>query len=310
MTFKRVLSVISLSVVLGVVAVSAQIVSFESPAAWQTLRSDSLIIKAQFDTSRLQKKQIKIVVSKGSEGRKKAIVTKTFTINSYFQVLDCGKVGAPVVGGKEFISLDWSIAELKETGSIAPFGVAVLPGNDSANLLHAKKLGTNDDAKTALASAATASLLKVGKDAAFIPFWSEKALFLVCKKSGVNNQLQFAFDGKNGKNAFLSFPDRFLAVSLKTDSLFGRYYVRNFGKDSIGYGEQGVYKWNNEIKQTSDSAFICVTIPWFDLGVIPSVGRIMGMAQFFANEKGKVSGQLPARAKYYIPGTWGSIVLE
>ncbi|MDD5673557.1 MAG: hypothetical protein PHC61_05315 [Chitinivibrionales bacterium] len=300
--------VVAATVCLCVGLSAAQIVSFETPSAWLTLRQDSLIVKAQFDTARLQKKQVKLVITKVNDGKKKTLATKTVAVKDYFQLLNCGVTGGSIIGGKEFIAIDWSVADLKESGTVAPVGLLVLPKSDSANMLHAKKLAATADANAVLAQAKTdvARFVKAA-GGSFMPFWNEHDLFLVCKKAAANNQLQFAFDGKNGKNAFLSFPDRILTVSLKTDSLAGRYYVRAYKKDTVSYSEQ---KWNNDIKQNADSNFICITMPWYDLSIIPTGGRIFGLAAFYANDKGKVLGALPAKADAFIPGTWGSLVLD
>ena len=76
----------------------------------------------------------------------------------------------------------------------------------------------------------------------------------------------FAFDGKNGKNAFLSYPDRIISYIPAKDSLNTIHYKRDVKEDTLRYTDK---LWQSEIKKEIIGEKVVISMPWADIGVIP-----------------------------------------
>jgi len=50
-------------------------------------------------------------------------------------------------------------------------------------------------------------------------FWNKQTLSVVVKRSAAKSSLRLTFDGKNGKNAFVSFADKMLDFVDEKDSI-------------------------------------------------------------------------------------------
>jgi hypothetical protein len=137
--------------------------------------------------------------------------------------------------------------------------------------------------------------------------WNAKSFVVIGKKVKSKNSIKFTFDCKNGKNAFLSFPDRILSYNLSNDSLTTQYYERVAVSDTVSYM---VKIWNTEVKVYSDEKQFMVVVPWYDLGMLPADDRVIGFAAFITDEKAKVTAAYPEKAKMLIPGSWSNVILN
>jgi hypothetical protein len=131
-------------------------------------------------------------------------------------------------------------------------------------------------------------------------------LAIIVKKASDKEVVKFTFDGKNGKNAFVSYPDKMVDYVAEKDSIHTYVNERAYS-DSIVYTEK---VWTNDVAKTSDKSFVMVKIPWYDLGIAkPFDGRTMGFAAFRGPAKGPMAG-FPDKATLFVPGSWGSLVLD
>jgi len=303
-TSKKVLGLFCALCISGTVL--AQSVSFNSPGQWVTQRNDNVVAKVQLDTSKIPQKKIEFVLSKVEAGKKKAVVTKTFKVTDYTQEFNLGSASALCLGGKDFLRIDWSIPGTKDKGVLMPFGIVNLDKMPKVDQLHITKIKEEVSDKNFATLAAAAKLTTV-KATQFGLVWTPKALAIVVAKGTSKDVVKFAVDGKNGKNAFMSHPDRTVELFQANDSLSTVLAERSIVNDTINYAIVG---WQNEIKKYSDAKFVVIVVPWFDLGLIAQDDRIFGFAAFVADDKNKVVAASPEKAQYFVPGTWGNAVLD
>jgi hypothetical protein len=282
----------------------SQNVSFSSPNPWVTMREKGVIATSQVDTSKLKGKKIKIVLSQCGNGKENALATRNFSISDYSQKFDCGSAPELFVGGKDFLRIKWEVPGSDMKGTIEPIGIAVLNNDSSIIYDEALKISGELTAAAVKNKYGDAGLRTVGKFQAAIS-WNDQTLAFVCSKTG-SGALLLSIDGKNGKNAFLSFPDRFIGYQGKNDSLLADYYQRTIDKSAIQYVPQ---RWVNSIIKIIKDDLVLITIPWSDLGILPFDGRIIGYSLFNIEEDGKQSQAHPVKAIREIPGTWGNLKL-
>jgi hypothetical protein len=130
-------------------------------------------------------------------------------------------------------------------------------------------------------------------------------LGIVYRKSKGMNSIKIFFDGKNGKNAFMSFSDRELVYFPENDSMSTIYYKRDVSDSGIVFKS---HNWIQEIKKEMSDNTVLISVPWYDLGIIAKDKRKFGCAVFGQVDK-KKSIALPEKAREKIPGTWGNLVL-
>jgi hypothetical protein len=288
------------------VGASAQTITFNSPTPWLTLRNDSLVVKAQLDTSKFPKKKITLTALKIESNKKKQIATKTFKVSDFTQDFSLGLAGTTLIGGKDFIRINWSVPGTKDSGLCAPIGIANIDKTAKSDSLHAARSNEEIGANNMTVAAQGAKFKKV-KDREFALLWTQTALTVICKKTTSGEALKFVFDGKNGKNAFAAFSDKMVDFIAAKDSVHAYYNERNFG-DSITYNQK---PWINEFVKASDKDFVVIRIPWFDIGIgKPFDGRVMGFSVFIVSDKAAVLAAYPEKAAVYIPGSWGNLVLD
>ena len=285
---------------------ATDIVSFNSPGQWVTQRTDAIVAKVQLDTSKIPQKKIEFSLSKVEAGKKKLIATKTFKVTDYTQEYSLGGAGTALCGGKDFLRIDWSIPGTKDKGMLYPIGVVNLDKLPKVEPIHATKVKEAIDAKNWSSLIAGVKYVNV-KGNEFGCVWTPKSLAIVCKKAQSKDILRFVFDGKNGKNAFLSHPDRTVDLVLAKDSLGSTFYERATVGDTIIYN---VTQWRNDITVVGDKTTDVIVVPWYDLGMLPLDDRTMGFAAFVVDDKGKVLGGNPEKAQYFLPGSWGTLVLD
>jgi hypothetical protein len=281
------------------------VVSFNSPSQWTTSRSDVIVLKSQLDTAKLPKKQVSIVLSKIENGKKKQVLSKQFKVTDYSQEFNLGSVQTSLLGGKDYLRVDWSVVGSTDKGSLFPIGIVNLDKIDKVAELHVAKVPDAVDAANAGALVKDKKITDV-KGSGFVLLWGPKALSIVCKK-GQAGVLRFAFDGKNGKNAFISYPDRMVEYHAANDSIASIMYERVALTDSLNFVQK---TWQNDIKKSVSKDYCVITIPWPDLGILAVDGRMMGFAALSMGDKSAVAGAYPEKAKLLIPGSWGTVVLD
>jgi hypothetical protein len=292
--------------VLGYSAMSVgQIRTFNSPAPWLTQRNDSIMVKAQLDTSKFTKKQLTLALSKMEAGKKKAVLTKTFKVKDFTQDFFVGMANTNLVGGKDFFKVVWSIPGAKDSGYCAPIGIVNIDKIAKCEPVHAIKVVTPIDLKDIAGLVKEKKFFKVGGEE-FLLLWNTKTLSIIVKKSAAKSVVKFTFDGKNGKNAFVSFADKMLDYVTDKDSVYAYENDRVYS-DSITYTPK---PWVSEIKKVSDKDFALITIPWYDVGLLPFDGRVMGFSAFVTTEAAKTPSAYPEKAMVFEPGSWGNAVLD
>jgi hypothetical protein len=288
---------------ISVNTILAQAVSFSSPASWITQRNDTVFIRAQLDTALIKKKAVSVSLLQVNDGKKKVIAKKNLKITDNVMELMFAKVGKDLLGGKEFLRLEW--AADNEKGVIEPIGILDLNKVSKSDTVKALRVQDGAEAKTVADIIKAEQFRKIGS-VEFGTAWNKDAFFIVMKKSQDSSTISFAFDGKNGKNAFLSYPDRIISYIPAKDSLNTTCYVREIKGDTLKYKDK---LWNSEIEKVAADEKVIIRMPWADIGVIPFEERMIGIG-VFAMQKGKVNAAIPQNAQYYIPGTWGDVFLQ
>jgi hypothetical protein len=295
--------------ILAVVALStaAPVVTFNEPAEWLTQRSSRIVAKVQLDTAQIKSKQVQMALSVVAGGKKQMVSRKSFKADDFSKEFDLGTVGKSLVGGYDYLSIEWSIPGAKETGTCAPVGLVELEKMPRAQVLQARKLAAGMAGAAVAAGLQVGDFVKVG--GAEVAFgWNAAGLWVVCRKAGVpaDKHVLLCLDGKNGKNAFLSYPDRLFRCFPQRDSVYAFHYQRALNNNVVTYTEA---LWNNESTVQATSDAIVISIKWHDIGVLPVDERAIGLAAFVVDAAGKASAALPAGSLTVVPGTWADLVL-
>ncbi len=282
----------------------SQVVSINSPEPWTTLRDMSVEAGILLDTANIEQKSMRIKLTKTQNGRKATLSNKLYNINEFPENVALGSVKQRTLGGDNFYAIEWNIPGSDHEGSVAPLGVAVLDTPVIDPFLTVKKVQAVTDV-SALGKMVGDSLVEVG------PYemaagYTDSVLYLYLKKdSGQSSTISFAVDGKNAKNAFISYPDRFISYSDSTDSISAYHFTRSFRNDSISYQKS---VWYASISKNTGKNAVMISIPWHDLGFLPFDGRVFGFA--VTASKGGEETKIPVNADDKIPATWGDAILE
>jgi len=278
----------------------AQIVTFNSPSPWVSLRETAVVAKTLLDTAKVEKKSVQFTLYKIENKKKAKLGGYTLKAKDYSEEFQLASLKTSVFGGRNYLKIEWSVQGTKDKGSLEPFGILVVDSGKVDTVAVGKWIQGALDAAAAKTTLADKDFVAVGKKR-FGVIWNEKMLGLVCRKDGVSGALTFTFDGKNGKNAFLAYPDRFVSYLPESDSVHAWHYKRSVSDTGIVYKEG---EWIHEITKTVDGDIVLISVPWYDLGIIPFDGRIVGFAVFEGS-----SASVPSGARQEIPGTWGDLVL-
>lgn len=288
-------------------------VVISAPLAWSTLRTDSVVVSLQADTAALPRGIIDFKVVRRSGPRTSALFSKSVKVEGGAADAFLGRAGGLPIGGREFLSIEWSVPGTEIKGVVEPVGIVKLSGKVTADKkwepafprLSAAKLDegiSGERAAEALGGLAGAGV-GGGKVAAG---WNSTGLFVNFTPGSSGAEAEFAFDLKCGGGAFLAWADRFLSVADSAAS--GRHASgRSIDKGGLPVEES---PWGGEgtIALTKAGAARLVSVEWSELGIQPFEGRAIGFAAF-AKNKGRETSY-PASADRSIPGTWGGIVLE
>jgi hypothetical protein len=282
-------------------AAGAQIVTFNQPSPWMSFRTSEIGGKVLLDTAKLAGKTVEFSLYKVTNGGKKKLGSYTAKTREYSQEFTLAKLGDRMLGGRDYLKIEWVAKGNGGKGSIEPFGIAIVDNNKIDTVVRAKYISGSIDVAAAKSALAEEDFITVG-GTVFSVLWNEKVCGIVCKKVSGTEDITLCFDGKNGKNSFLSYSDRFVSYSAASDSARGWHYTRSVTDSGIGYKEE---LWINGITKQSDPQIVVIIVPWHDTGMIPFSGRMIGFAAF-AGESTKA----PAKANREIPGTWGDLVLQ
>jgi hypothetical protein len=289
-------------------AAASQIITFNGPMPWVTQRNDSITVRAQIDTAQIKNKDFSLSVDLiNDRGQKKSLVTKSFPIKDYTVEFPVGSLKENLVGGRSFIKIDWSITGTTNKGSISPLGIVALdklPPAEEYPIVHAAE---GADPAAVASSLSDADFKAAGSDK-FGLAWNKSALYVILLKNehAAPGTIRFAVDGKNGKNAFLSFSDRVVVYNGEKDSLFGLHYSQQLTGDTIKYSEK---PWPNELTKTASNDRVVIRVPWYDIGIVPFDGRKFGLGIVTFDASGIQQDALPKKAEFYNPGTWSTFQL-
>lgn len=282
-------------------AIVGQALTFHSPVPWITLRENTVAAKALIDTAEVKNSNVKLILSKVENGKKKQIARKVFKPKDYSFEHEMTNLKKNIIGGINYLMVEWSVSGTDKTGAIKPFGIVKFDKDPVENPLKSRKL------TCAIEPSAVKNVLKeddftILGDCKFCAVWDDKVLGIVVKDLKEQSDLSFLIDGKNGKNAFLSFSDRELQYYPKNDSLSAVYYKRVVTDKVIEYRPE---KWINEISKSANEELLVISFPWYDIAINPTDGRMFGFAAFVNSSK----VAYPESADKFIPGTWGNLVL-
>jgi hypothetical protein len=284
-------------------ALNAQTVTFNTPSAGMTVREQNIVATSQIDTSKLKGKKIKITLARFDGKKETVIKSGQYAVNDYSQKFELGSIKDANIGGSEFLRVKWEVPQTDMKGVIEPIGVSVLDSTSAKISLQAKKVTCEMNLAGVKAALSNDDWVALDQSQ-FAIVWNDKALGFLVKKGSDTNAVQLCIDGKNGKNAFLSFPDRMITYIPAKDSLVANYVKRRVDQDGIKYLPQ---QWENEIKKSAEGELVLVTVPWFDLGMIPFDERVIGFSVFRLDAQEAAVNAFPATAKKEIPGTWGNL---
>jgi hypothetical protein len=305
------MKIIRLSVQCVLVAVffsyiCAQIVVVNDPMQWVTLRSDSIVVRMQIDTANVPEKKVGLQLYSVNHNTKRSLARKVFTVDDYSHEFGFGTIGKELIGGQDYLQLEWDIPGKEVKGEVYPFGIAADYILMVDNIEGFKKVTTTVDSSTIESIQEKTTHLIAGEHS-FGAVWNDTYFILLYKKAEESaGTITWCFDGENGKKAFLAYSDRFVSYSADNDSLFSYHFKRSVYTDSIHYEKTD---WANDIDIVSTKNTIALRIPWYDLAVIPFDGRAMGFAVFVADKNGNAQASIPTKARETIPATWGNVAV-
>jgi hypothetical protein len=287
-------------------------VVISAPPAWGTLRTDSVVVSLQADTAALPKGSVDFKVVKRSGARSSTLFSKSVKVVDGAADVFLGRASGLPVGGRDFLSIEWSVPGTDLKGVVEPVGIVKLGGKVTADKkwepasprLAAVKLedGISGERAAEALAALAGSGLGGGKVAAG---WNSSGLFVNFAPGSPDAVAEFAFDLKCGGGAFLAWADKFVASAA--DSAYGQHLSsRRTDKDGLQVEES---PWGGEgaITQAKSGDARLISVNWSELGIQPFEGRAIGFAAF-AKSKGRETSY-PASAVRTIPGTWGGIEL-
>jgi hypothetical protein len=280
----------------------AQTVSFSSPVTWVTQRNDTVAVKAQVDTAQLKQKSLTMKLVQVENGKKKEIASKKVTVSDVSLDMSFGSIKKQLIGGESYLRIEWAVPGSTENGSLYPFGIVSESVYKDLVPVKATKVKAAEDC-----SQFKDDQFQALGDVKVATGWNNETFYFVIKKGAeAKSVVKCAFDGKNGKSAFLSYPDRVLGYNTQTDSISAVYFVREMNADTLKYKQNN---WNNSITKQKSGDVVVISVPWSDIGVLPFDERTIGFALFAEDASAKITQAIPASAQRLIPGTWTNLLL-
>jgi hypothetical protein len=284
----------------------SQTISFNTPLPWVSLRNDKLTVRAQVDTAQLKNRKLKLTVSVVKNGRSHKLASKQFSLTDPSGEYSFSSLKKKLIGGEEYIKIEWAISGKKDKGTIEPIGIADLSRLSETSPVTAVKVDDGIAVKDVAAKITGDFNKTASTEYAFA--WNKTTLFIVIKKETGDKTIKFGIDGKSGKNAFLSYPDRFVMYTpADSTPVKGIHFEREVKNDSLKYKE---LDWRNEITSEESGETVVIAMPWYDAGMISFDERTVGFGIFVENDKGKTIAALPKKADDQIPATWGILKLN
>ena len=286
------------------------------PSPWSTLRSDSVVVTIQADTSKLPNGRVDFKLVRRSGSRAATVFTKSVAMKKNRAKVFLGRSKDVPLGGTDYLSVEWSVPGTEFKGVFEPLGIVRLDGavSDSNKWVPARPPLTavrladgaaDDKAAGALAGAD-------GFEAGGMKFsagWNTEGLFILFTPADGVSAVEFAFDLKCGKNAFLAWADRFVVYSAAGDSVSGLHSgARSVDKEGMKF-EDRAWGSGQSLSVTKADAARLVKVKWYELGAQPFEERNVGFAVFVKGRVKKQPASYPAAAVRGIPGTWGDINL-
>jgi hypothetical protein len=285
-----------------------QIITFNGPMPFITQRNDSITVRAQIDTAQLKQKKTIVLsaVLVSDRLQKTPLVKKTFPVVDFTGEFALGPVGRNLVGGRSYLKIDWSIPGVTGAkGVLLPIGIVALDKLPKNETIAVPRVKDGADAAAVVSSVKETDFHALGA-VKFAFAWNKDALYIVLLKNAMPGTVRFAFDGKNGKNAFLSFADRVVMYQPDKDSLMGVHFSRTMAGDTVKYEQK---PWLNEFTKSVSGDKTVLRVPWYDVGVIPFDERKVGMGIMAFDAKGQQTAALPPKADFFLPGTWCDLLL-
>ncbi|MCL2689599.1 MAG: hypothetical protein FWE57_07120 [Chitinispirillia bacterium] len=282
-------------------------VVISAPVSWTTLRTDSLFVTIQADTSRLPKGTIDFKVKRNMNNRASAFFNKSVKVEDYNADIFLGIIRDKYLGGTDFLSIEWNVPGSELSGTVEPFGRAVIE-ETAKSTVSALKL--KDGASITQISDALMGVKSQDIGASkFAAGWNKEGLYILFNPAANVSEMQFAFDAKCGRSAFLSWADRFIVYDANAESVRGVHYRRSVNKNAVQYDEM---TWGEaeglSLSKAENSKLI--KAEWHELGLQPFEERNLGFAVFVNEKARKAVLPYPSAAKREIPGTWGELRLE
>jgi hypothetical protein len=217
-----------------------------------------------------------------------------------------GAAGSSLLGGFDYLGIDWSIPGSKDKGICEPFGLVVIKQWPAGEVIPVRKIAEGVAAGDVAAQVKAEEYRAVGAGK-YALVWNRDALWVVASGAAV----EVALDGKNAKNAFLSYPDRLVRLIPASDSVYAYHCKRSFKDGTISYPED---KWNHETVVSAAGGVVTAGVRWHDTGIIPEITqgegeRTVGFAAFALKDDGSVSASTPKGSVRENPGTWGDLKL-
>lgn len=282
-------------------------VTINTPEQWITLRSREIALGVQFDTSSIAGNEVVFRAQVMSpEAQMRTTVTKTVEPEGLSANITMPAFPMTQVGGREYIRLSWEVRGTEHTGSIVPLGLAVLDTVDPQRTTITAGSYTGD--KASLVSD-NDRIRQMDNGMQMCYAWNEDHFVIACKPAQAQEQsdtLVIAIDAKNGKNAFLSYADRFLFCAPEDASLQSVLFKRSFRTERVAYAREN---WHNDIQSERIDGWQVITIPWYDMGMVPAFdGRTIGFALFSKGES--FQGIISEDASLYMPATWADCIFS
>ncbi|MCL2219659.1 MAG: hypothetical protein FWB94_07240 [Chitinispirillia bacterium] len=288
-----------------------------SPLPWSTLRSDSVVVSLQAELALLPKGSIDFRVVRRSGTRASTVFTKSVKMEEPTAEVFLGRVRELPVGGNVYLSIEWSVPGSDIKGVVEPVGIVRLIGEMTADNrwvpsqppLVAVKLADGVSGTQAAEALAGAGGFEVG-GMKFAAGWNSVGLFIRFTPDAGVTGIDFAFDLKCGKNAFLAWADRFVIYSAAGDSVGGRHFGRRAVDNEGLKSEELAWGRNNSPGLEKADAARVVMVRWADMGIQPFEERTVGFSVFANGRVKKQPASYPAAADRKVPGTWGEIKLS
>lgn len=281
--------IIVFSVFVYVFTAFGQSVSFHKPVPWITVRDAKISTKLIVDTAGPAPKSVSVTLYQFKNGKKQKIAKKNIAYEDATQDVVFGTVKEKFVGGEDYFQIEWEIVKDSTTkqGILSPFGL-------SQYTLGQGETVTSETGK------------KSEKKAGVVPFsvsHDKNSIQITVSDLNTVESFTFCVDPKNGKNAFRSYPDRYITYNTVDGSVECFYVDRTLTDGKVEYKRK---LWNQEVSTKKEGNSVVITIPYYDLNMKYNTGRVLGASLVVTGKDGK-SYNWPSGGNQYIPGTWGNI---